>query len=174
MVLAWFPITSFWNPACYIRGLIQGTGRGVPNGNHFYRHSFPGADSSRAVVNYWWKDVHLVLVNRLGSLPRNSVVRLTDRLGMTIVVDWDVKPQIVQNKIWTVNAFLMTPRLFVEYLHEISQCFSASFRGETMVCANLRGVFSANVRVLRFCSRSEREKKRVFSLGWSVYLEHIK
>ena len=34
-----------------------------------------------------------VLVNLLGSLPRNSVVRLTDRLVMTIVVDWDVKSQ---------------------------------------------------------------------------------
>ena len=44
------------------------------------------------------KDVHLVLVNRLGSLPRNIVVRLTDRLDMTMVVDWDVKPQIKQNK----------------------------------------------------------------------------
>ena len=32
MVLAWFPITSSWNPACYIRGLIHGIGRGVPNG----------------------------------------------------------------------------------------------------------------------------------------------
>ena len=38
--------------------------------------------------------VHLVLVNCLGSLPRNSVVSLTDRLDMTVVVDWDVKPQI--------------------------------------------------------------------------------
>ena len=28
----------------------------------------------------------------------NSVVRLTDRLDMTKVVDWDVKPQIKQNK----------------------------------------------------------------------------
>ena len=32
MVLAWFPITSSWNTACYIRGLIHGIGRGVPNG----------------------------------------------------------------------------------------------------------------------------------------------
>ena len=31
------------------------------------------------------------LVNRLGSLPRNSVVRLTDHLDMPLVVDWDVK-----------------------------------------------------------------------------------
>ena len=38
--------------------------------------------------------MHLVLVNRLGSFPRNSVDRLSDRLDMTIVVDWDVKPQI--------------------------------------------------------------------------------
>ena len=42
------------------------------------------------------KDVHLVLFNRLGSLPRNSVVGLTDSLDMTIVVGWDVKPQIKQ------------------------------------------------------------------------------
>ena len=42
--------------------------------------------------------MHLVLANRLGSLPSNSVGRLTDRLDMTIVVDWDVKPQIKQTK----------------------------------------------------------------------------
>ena len=30
----------------------------------FLQHYFPGADSSRAVVNYYWqKDVHLALVN---------------------------------------------------------------------------------------------------------------
>ena len=45
------------------------------------------ADSSRAVVSIWRKDVHSVLVNHLGSLPRKSVVRLTDCLNMTIVVD---------------------------------------------------------------------------------------
>ena len=57
----------------------------------FLRPSFlPTADSSRAVVSYWRNDVHLVLVNRLGSLPRNSVVRLTDHLDMAIVVDLDV------------------------------------------------------------------------------------
>ena len=31
--------------------------------------------------------MYLVLVNRLGSLPRNSVVRLTDQLDMTIIVE---------------------------------------------------------------------------------------
>ena len=41
-----------------------------------------------AVVSYWWKYVHKVLVNRLGglSLPRKSVVRLIDRPNMTLDV----------------------------------------------------------------------------------------
>ena len=39
-------------------------------------------------VSYWRKYVHEVLVNRLGglSLPRKSVVRLTDRPDMTLDV----------------------------------------------------------------------------------------
>ena len=56
-------------------------------------HTFvsPSADSRRAVVSYWRKYVHEVLVNRLGglSLPRKSVFRLTDRSDMTL----DVKQQ---------------------------------------------------------------------------------
>ena len=39
----------------------------------------PSADSRRAVVSYWRKNVHLELVNCLGGLPRNSVVRVNDR-----------------------------------------------------------------------------------------------
>ena len=48
----------------------------------------PSADSRGAVVSYWRKYVHEVLVNRLGglSLPRKSVVRLTDRPEMTLDV----------------------------------------------------------------------------------------
>ena len=49
-------------------------------------HTFsPSAFSRRAVVSYWRKYVHEVLVNRLGglSLPRKSVFRLTDRPDMT-------------------------------------------------------------------------------------------
>ena len=40
------------------------------------------------MVSYWRKYVHEVLVNRLGglSLPRKSVVRLTDRPDMTLDV----------------------------------------------------------------------------------------
>ena len=59
---------------------------GVP----VWPHTFisPSADSRRAVVSYWRKHVHEVLGNRLGglSLPRKSVVRLTDRPDMTLDV----------------------------------------------------------------------------------------
>ena len=52
------------------------------------QYTAPSADSRRAVVSYWRKYVHIVLVNRLGglSLPRKSVVRLTDRPDMTLDV----------------------------------------------------------------------------------------
>ena len=48
----------------------------------------PSAFLRRAVVSYWRKYVHEVLVNRLGglSLPRKSVVRLTDHPDMTLDV----------------------------------------------------------------------------------------
>ena len=59
--------------------------------NHFYGHSLHTTDSSRQVVSYWQNDVHLVLVN--------SVVRSTDRLDMTLVVDRNVKSQIKQTKV---------------------------------------------------------------------------
>ena len=53
-------------------------------------HTFisPSADSRGAVVSYWRKYVHKVLVNRLGglSLPRKSVIRLTDCPDMTLDV----------------------------------------------------------------------------------------
>ena len=44
----------------------------------FYGHSPASADSRRAVVSYWRKNVHLVLVNCLGGLPKYNVVRVTD------------------------------------------------------------------------------------------------
>ena len=54
------------------------------------QHTFvsPSVFSRRAVVSYWRKYVHEVLINRLGglSLPRKSVVRLTDRPDMTLDV----------------------------------------------------------------------------------------
>ena len=52
--------------------------------------SIPGpatfADSRRVVVSYWRKYEHEVLVNRFGglSLPRKSVLKLTDHPDMNI------------------------------------------------------------------------------------------
>ena len=59
---------------------------GYPVGQHTFVS--PSAFSRRAVVSYWRKYVHEALVNRLGglSLPRKSVVRLTDRPDMTLDV----------------------------------------------------------------------------------------
>ena len=53
----------------------------------------PSADSRKAVVSFWQKYVHKVLVNHLGglSLPRKSVVRLTDHPNMILVFTMDVK-----------------------------------------------------------------------------------
>ena len=52
----------------------------------------------RAVVSYWRKYVHEVLVSRLRglSLPRKSVVRLTDRPDMTLDVYRGRKTKIQQ------------------------------------------------------------------------------
>ena len=53
-------------------------------------HTFvsPSADSRGAVVSYWRNYLHELVANRLGgpSLPRKSVVRLTDRPDMTLDV----------------------------------------------------------------------------------------
>ena len=49
------------------------------------------------VVASYRKDVDFVLVNRLESLHRNSVARLTDRLNITLVADWAVKAQHKNN-----------------------------------------------------------------------------
>ena len=62
----------------------------------------PSTGSRRAVVSYWRKYVHLLPVNPLGglSLPRNSVVRLTDSPAMTLVVysgRKETKQQIYNN-----------------------------------------------------------------------------
>ena len=52
----------------------------------YFRFSF--RFFKKEVISYWQKYVHKVLVNRLGglSLPRKSVVRLTDRPDMTLDV----------------------------------------------------------------------------------------
>ena len=49
-----------------------------------FRVRYPVRPSRMAVASYWRKYVHEVLVNHLGglSLPRKSVIRLTDRPDM--------------------------------------------------------------------------------------------
>ena len=56
--------------------------------------------SRRVVVSYWRKYVHEELVNRLGglSLPRKSVVRLTDRPDLTLDVYRGRKTTIQQQQ----------------------------------------------------------------------------
>ena len=69
-----------------------------------WQHAFvsPSAFSRRAVVSYRRKYVHEVLVNRLGglSLPRKSVVRLTDRPDMTLDVYRGRKTTKQQSNNW--------------------------------------------------------------------------
>ena len=54
----------------------------------YFLFDHPSAFSRRAVVSYWRKNVHELLINRLGglSMPRKSVVRLTDHPDMTLDV----------------------------------------------------------------------------------------
>ena len=57
----------------------------IPGPATYFRLS---ADSRRAVVSYWRQYAHEVLANLLDdlSLPRKSVVRLTDFPDMTLAV----------------------------------------------------------------------------------------
>ena len=78
----WMPrlIWVFAGHTCHfvgfvVRRLIWGS---TWSWKHFFGHSPSSADSRRAVVSYWQKNVHQVLVNCLGGLPRNSVSGLTD------------------------------------------------------------------------------------------------
>ena len=72
-----------------------------------WQHTFvsPSALSRKAVVSYWRKYMHKSVVNRLGglSLPRKSVVRLTDRPDMTLDVYLGRKTTIEQQQQPTVT-----------------------------------------------------------------------
>ena len=74
-----------------------------------WQHTFvsPSAFSRRAVVSYWRKYGHEVLVNRLGglSLPRKSVVRLTDRPDMTLDVYRGRKTTMQQQQQQQISLF---------------------------------------------------------------------
>ena len=73
----------------------------------------PSAFSRRAVVSYWGKYVHKVLVNRLGglSLPRKTVVRLTDRPDMTLDV-YRGRKTTIQQQYFRACTFNCTGRAF--------------------------------------------------------------
>ena len=65
---------SIITPDTFFRGDLV-----MKNEKKLYDYSLLSADSRMAVVSYWPKNVHQVLVNCLGGLPRNSVDWLTDR-----------------------------------------------------------------------------------------------
>ena len=87
-------ITTTARPGCVaqtVEHLTRNSGvlGSIPGLATYFRFSFRlFKKGRRAVVSYWRKYVHEVLVNRLGSLslPRKSVVKLTDRPDMTFDV----------------------------------------------------------------------------------------
>ena len=100
------------------------------------------------------------------------MVRLTDHLDMTILVDCDVKPQIKQNKNLNCQWFLkcfrrVSARIFVVELHEILCSFSAKCcrekkKGVRKLTRKL-AVFSPQKFALEnFCSQSEHVNRDCF------------
>ena len=101
------PLCSSWDIVCFIFRYFyskwlksQRSRVRYPVRPHTCTFVSLSSDSSRAVVSYWRKYVHQVLVNHLGglSLPRKSVVRLTDRPDMTIDVYFGRKTTIQQQQ----------------------------------------------------------------------------
>ena len=92
----------------------------------------PSADSRRAVVYNWRKYVHEVLVNRLGglSLPRKSVVRLTDRPDMTLDVYRGRKTTTQQQQQYceSCNWYIVTQRYLVSWESYLTQLNSSRTR----------------------------------------------
>ena len=88
-----------------------------------YTFVSPSAFSRRAVVSYWRKYVHEVLVNRLGglSLPRKSVVRLTGRPDMTLDVYRGRKTTIQQQQQQVFPCLLSTDLYYATRL-SIENC----------------------------------------------------
>ena len=91
------------------------------------------------IRSYWRKYVHEVLVNRLGglSLPRKSVVRLTDRPDMTLDVYRGRKTTKQQHYIRTYQSFYpyIHPFLFLSIYCSARQCLRAY--GMTIICFSL-------------------------------------
>ena len=105
-----------------------------------WQHTFvsPSAFSRRAVVSYWRKYVHEVLVNRIGglSLPRKSVVRLTDRPDMTLDVYRGRKTTMQHiltvtyyavNILFFSNILCCQHNVFLQHIMLLTYCFSPTF-----------------------------------------------
>ena len=106
---AYHLVSSSYTPGTWL--VSQGSWVRYP----VWQHTFvsPSAFSRRAVVSYWRKYVHEVLVNRLGglSLPRKSVVRLTDRPDMAFDVYRGRKTTIQYN---TIHPWITTLNISVD------------------------------------------------------------
>ena len=70
--------------------------------NHFYGRSLPITDSSRAGVSYW-RRVCTKYWLKVRSKPAQEKYGFNwpSRLDMSIVVDWDIKPQNKQKLMFT-------------------------------------------------------------------------
>ena len=120
-----------------------------------WQHTFVSlsAFSRRAVVSYWRKYVHEVLVNRLGglSLPRKSVVRLTDRPDMTLDVYCGRKTTIQQQQQLNhfIIIFFLNGSYYTHGIHSISWiykvclyiCLSVHLSIRSSVCSSICQLF---------------------------------
>ena len=103
-------------PAQSVGHLTRKSGPGFDTQSGHILFVSPSTDSRGAVVSYWRKYVHEVLVNPLGglSLPRKSVVRLIDRPDMTLDVYCGRKTTtttttVMENReLLSIKAFLMS------------------------------------------------------------------
>ena len=78
------------------------------------KHAGPHSAIDRAPDSYWQKYVHEVLVNCLGglSLPRKSVIRLTDRPDMTLDVYRRRKTTMQQQEVNLLNVLQLYNQIY--------------------------------------------------------------
>ena len=77
-------------------------------------------------MSYKGKYVHEVLVNH----PGKSVIRWTDRLNMTIAIDWDVKNPMKQTKQWSCSNKEIARLDWPESISLLEQLIVGLYRGD--------------------------------------------
>ena len=120
--------------------------------------------------SYWRKYVHEVLVNRLGglSLPRKSVVRLTDRPDMTLDVYRGRKTTIQQQE--QSNADAGAGFTFYPLSKKISICSGGS--SHRILCACVMTNFAARWRrTVKTETLRNNAVKTVTNYRFSQYFE---